>query len=77
MLCYGLQVYIYYIYVLYASCIGHCLHTEMKMGFESLNYVRVEGNETGVRVRVNGENVYTRLFLLLYSRYIVCNYMCI
>ena len=35
------------------------------MGFESLNYLRVEGNETGVRVRVNGENVRDYFFFYI------------
>jgi collagen type VI alpha len=29
----------------------------IQMGFESLNFIRVEGNETGVTVRINGENI--------------------
>ena len=37
----------------------------MKTGFESLNYIRVEGDETGVRVRVNGENVRDFSFLFI------------
>jgi hypothetical protein len=40
----------------------------MKMGFESLNYIRFEGNETGVRVRVNGENVRDYFFFYIQER---------
>ena len=32
-------------------------YTGMKLGFESINFVRIEGNMTGVRVRINGENI--------------------
>ena len=42
------------------------------MGFESLNYVRFEGNETGVRVRVNGENIRDFFFFYIQGTR-VCN----
>ena len=42
------------LYVCHTFCI---LHAGMQMGFNSSNYVRVEGNEDGVEVRINGESV--------------------
>ena len=43
--------------ILYMCHTFYILHAGMQMGFQSVNYVRTEGNETGVEVRVNGESV--------------------
>ena len=33
------------------------LHTEMQIGFESFNYTRIEGDDSRVRVRINGDSI--------------------
>ena len=47
------------LYVCHTFCI---LHAGFQMGFESLNFVRIEGDETPVRVRVNGQCVQNFFF---------------
>ena len=42
------------------------LHAGIMMGFESLNYVREEGDEDRLRVRVNGESI--RDFFVNYTQ---------
>ena len=53
--------------------IGHLL-TEMKIGFESFQ-VREEGDMTGIRVRVNGENIRDFYFFYMQGMFKVVIYM--
>ena len=54
-----------YMYV-HMSYIFGILHAGIMMGFESLTYVRDEGDEDAVRVRVNGESI--RDFFVNYTQ---------
>ena len=51
------------LYICPTFCI---IHAGIQMGFESSNFVRVEGNETVVRVRLSGESV--RNFFFNYTQ---------